>query len=196
MPFLPASAYTTSLVLKIPCGPTAATGPTGGQGPQGPQGPIGPGGGQGPPGPQGPTGPQGYPGVVGPTGPTGVTGPTGPTGTNGTSNIPGATGSTGPAGSNTLPYAITGPSGTYIKFNNLLMQWGVITNPTGSTGTTITFPQSYNTFGTISITPYGPVVGGFVPTIPVLNYVNSTSANIINLNMSTYYWIAVGEGFA
>ena len=74
------------------------------------------------------------------------------------------------------------------------MQWGVVTVPTGTTGTTITFPQAYNTFGTISITPYGPVVQGVTPAIPVINYYNATSANIVNLNMSTYYWIAVGEG--
>jgi hypothetical protein len=194
MSFKTAGEYISSLVLKIPCGPTGGigpTGPTGGTGNTGPPGQTGPTGLMGLPGPTGVTGNTGPTGLAGATGPTGSTGPTGLNGSTG------PTGSTGATGSNALPYAVTGPSGTYVKLNNLLMQWGSFTVASGVTTYTISFPQPYNIFGSISVTPVGSwTAGDPVPTIPVLNTYNANSANIVNLNLTQYYWIAVGEGFS
>ena len=189
MPFNAASAYTTSLVLKIPCGPTAATGPTGGQGPQGPQGPIGPGGSQGPQGPPGPAGPQGYPGSTGPTGPTGATGATGNTGATGgigptgPTGPTGSTGSTGYSGTPIFPsvqqtyYSYHNESdgttvyssctGYYSSLGQVLMQWGTVTFYHIDTNTPTLILPTF--FGLTQGAGYGP------PSIALTPYYTGAS---------------------
>lgn len=106
-------------------------GPTGPMGPGGPTGPAGPMGPTGPTGPVGPTGATGATGAVGPTGPIGPTGATGATG------AVGPTGPTGPAGADaTLAYAQFGTAATARTNNEPLPMTALITDSTGSIGST------------------------------------------------------------
>ena len=141
--------------MRVCYGPTGPMGPGGPTGPAGPMGPTGPTGPAGPIGPTGATGAAGATGAVGPTGPagpigatgaTGATGavgpigpigPTGPIGATGATGAVGPTGPTGPAGADaTLAYAQFGTAATARSNNEPLPMTALITDTTGSIGST------------------------------------------------------------